>query len=744
MTSGQVIALASIRGPVALAEARSALQENSEGNIQRLLKTSPEAARAFQRLFGPVAFAAAKACVLSSGTKRFLVATRPEDVDDAVWNAIARLDEVGRFLSEDTPHDTEGYAREFAKVLRRFDVAKKISNAKDFESISGILSSYRERTELSSKQAVVKLPNGWKWIDLGDHCSELEQSQMGHCGYDNRGRLYSLRDSSGNPHVTLTMDDRHQVHQIRGKGNATPDRKYWSMIKRFIDHFDADLAVSKPALGNAEADDMWARPDGVSVELDRFLYDEPESTSESRLCEVGRQNSTAMVVVSGVPGRNVCALVRSLARDRSRLIVVCQGRALSPGSFERMLRASTPDCEKRIRVVEADGDLVDMISSAERNKHYSPRHALEVFCDSSLASGFAHASTEPGLDFDPGFVSVRPINVPVDDAAAISKAVRSNDQAAEHRVLDPHLFSSSDGMAEYRDALLGGDSPIARESVSIANLVIREFLSDIAPSRELAIARLRDLLAAEVDDIDGLTYLGSGRNGSAYRSPDGFILKVTTDPIEAYSAGRLSGIDTEHLGRVYAVRSLGEGVWLLEQEDLGRLPKELCVEFDLAIEALSGIGALDCLNEGRVIEAIEIMREGLDDEVVRFVADTLRRFGVIEMCREMRLMGLMGDFHSGNIMMRGSSPVLTDLGTPGDDPREGLRRSRNRIDEFGTGTPGSGASGPAAMRGSNSSSWSNGRGALKSPANHVPEDENADEEDYALDWGPGRVSGASF
>jgi len=64
--------------------------------------------------------------------------------------------------------------------------------------------------------------------------------------------------------------------------------------------------------------------------------------------------------------------------------------------------------------------------------------------------------------------------------------------------------------------------------------------------------------------------------------------------------------------------------------------------------------------------------------------------------------------------------------------------------EFGTGAPGSGAAGPATMRGSNSSSWSNGRGALKAPQNHVPEDENERDADRALDWGPGRITGASI
>jgi hypothetical protein len=460
------------------------------------------------------------------------------------------------------------------------------------------------------------------------------------------------------------------------------------------------------------------------------------SLSEAEaILEVGQQNSTAMVVVpGGPPGRNVCALVRSLANGRSRLIVVAQSGGLAPGSYERMLRASLPDCEKRIRVIDADGSLVEMISAAERNHHYSPKQALEVFCDSRLAAGFRHDSTTLGLDFDPGLVSVRPISVPTDDVQAIERAVQGDDPVAQHRVLDPHLFSNPEGMAEYKSSLLGEG-------------LLREFLSDVDPDRDIAIQTLRDLLSAEVGDIEGLQYLGSGRNGSAYRHPDGFILKVTTDPVEACSAERLVGLTTDHLGRVYGIRPLTEGVWLIAQEDLGHLPHDLAEEFDLAMETLELLGALDHLNEGRALDALIAVADLAERPVSLFVAEVFRRFEIIEICREMRMLGLTGDFHSGNVMVRGSSPVLTDLGTPGDDPNsknEVLGGTGRRINEFGTGAPGSGASGPATMRGSNSSSWSNGRGALKSPANFVPEDENADESDYALDWGPGRVTGASY
>ncbi len=459
------------------------------------------------------------------------------------------------------------------------------------------------------------------------------------------------------------------------------------------------------------------------------------------LLEAGRQNSVAMAVVpGGPPGRNVCALVRSLSRDRSRLIVAARPGGLPPGSFERMLRASVPDCEKRVRVIDVDGSLVEMISSAARNRHYGGKQALEVFCDRQLASGYAHDSIDPGLAFDPGLVSIRPIQMPSDDSEAIIRAVRGQDRSAQHRVLDAHIFSSPAGLAEYADAL----GPIGSTNESF----LREFLSDISDSREGALAQLHALLSDEVD-VDGLEYLGSGRNGSAYRSPEGFVLKVTTDRNEVRAAERLLGKSPLHLGCVFDVQWLTSHVCLLTQEDLVRLPEELRGEFDLAMAAIEAFGGMDDLNRGDLFAVVRCLAGAGVDAIplAREVLDTMVRFGIPEMCAELTDLGLSGDFHSGNVMLRDGNPVLMDLGTPGEDTHLGTEACRDigrRIDEFGSGAPGSGAAGPATMRGSNSSSWSNGRGALKSPTNYVPEDENADESDYALDWGPGRVSGASF
>jgi hypothetical protein len=202
--------------------------------------------------------------------------------------------------------------------------------------------------------------------------------------------------------------------------------------------------------------------------------------------------------------------------------------------------------------------------------------------------------------------------------------------------------------------------------------VMREFLTDIAPSREIAIRVLHDLLASKLSsdglDIGDYEYLGSGRNGSAYRG-DGLVLKVTTDPNEAASGMRLIGRPCLAIHLVHGVTELSEGVWLLEQEgDLEKLPQEYSEEFDLAIEMIEAVGGSQSLREGDWDGVLECLRECTEPEAIPDVLEVAERFGIPLMCAEVRALGLSADFHSGNIMLREGVPVLTDLGTPGDAP----------------------------------------------------------------------------
>lgn len=665
------------------------------------------------------------------------------------------------------------------------------------------------------------------------------------------GVIYNGTDAG---EMNLSWDEERQVYQItyaelfglpKGAGigssvyRAVRDyigKKHQSTVasdfRRTADAERVWKGLVSAGLAKRKVMDINGVPaaSNTGSELDYYVME----AYTSKLKEA-REYSTAMVVVPGIaPGKNICKFIRDICADRSKLIVVAQPGDLDPGSFETLLRASMPDVEKKLRIMDSGDSLADAISSAERNRHYRPSQALDVFCNQEVASAFDQEIRHGSLKFDPTIISVHPQNVPSDDPNDIKSAIKSNDIDAMNRVLDPHVFSNQDSIANYSNELnekftgfegqtfsnslfgpqysvpaiakwMQQHSPLRsvrvdqiidgphnesdwEDRVEMADTIYpillahdenglhvidgyhrleklrrqgkklikarvidmselentgskinediqREFLSSIAPSRELAIRTLHNILGGELVqfgvDLDDLEYIGSGRNGSAYRTKDGMILKITTDPAEVKSAKKLVGLEPEHLGNIYEVSDLDENIWLIVQEDLDKLPEEFHEEFNMAMEIIDAVGAKESLRNGDARAVVAMLASCEVQSLAEMAVEVMRQFKVGGMCRELTDLGLCGDFHAGNIMLRDGEPVLTDLGTPGVD--KGFANTRRRVNEFGTGAPGSGANGPPQMRGSNSSSWSSGRAALKAPQQNVPEDENATERDFALD-----------
>ena len=702
-----IISLAASKGSTSLMEVQVVL-ENSIRNMVNILKVSPTAAQYFQNHFGANAFAAAKACnIIRQGTK--FKTDDVEQIEYWAWDAIQWMDSEAGFLEGLESWPPGAAIPALVGFLNYKDFAKKVTTSVNSrEDLDNLLKLYNDQVTVQKAPVLVTMEAGWRWIAMGQHCSEIERKQMGHCGMDNRGEIVSLRDPNSNPHVTMTYEERPGrsgiIHQMRGKGNDIPDKKYWPRIKRFMTTLHCDLAYDA---------------DGVSPELKVYLEGQPDDIRES-----GRENSTAMLVLPAkIPGKNVSRLVRQLANGHSRLIVAAHGRELPPGKFELMLRASLPDCEKKLRIIDGMERLSEIISSAERNKHYRPSQALEVFCDEQMAMEFRHDVSSGRLDFDPSVIMLRPTEIPLDDQDDIRRSVRADDEASLHRVLDPHLFSNHGALVDFKNAVL-------QEGV------LKEFLSDICSDRDQAIAILDAVLREELPELySNLIYLGSGRNGSAYKASEGFVIKVTTDPIEAKAGLTLAGCEPTSLGKVYAVTQVDGMIWILFQEDLQPLPDHLRERFDMAVGVLDRLGALDALNKGDLQEAIRMLAAGGARNIrdVTHCLDVLKQFNVPSMCYELVDLGLTADFHSGNLMLRDGVPVLIDLGTPGDDPGE--------LCEFGAAPPGIGSGSPAQMRSSNSSGWSSGRGVILKPERFVPDE---DEEELEFDRGVEHISGIKF
>lgn len=486
--------------------------------------------------------------------------------------------------------------------------------------------------------------------------------------------------------------------------------------------------------------------------------------------EEQRENSTAMIIMPGTPpGRNVCAFIRKFAADRSKLIIVAQGSDLIPGSFERMLRASMPDVEKKLRVMDSGGpSLADSLNMAERNRHYRPSQALQVFCSSEQAPGFTQEIRDGGLKFDPTVITVQPTQIPKDSADDIRRAVESGDNAAMHRVLDPHVFSDQNAIHDYSQALL-------HES-RLVDEVLHEFLRDIASSKQRGAERLarianqnQELLRKRGIDIDGAEWLGRGNNGIAFKLRDNRVLKLTTDDAEAHVASFIKGKKFKHVFTIYDVwafpgtfsrdsKSPAHHVYgLVTEADLEKPDQHEQDQFDWMVETLEQYAEVADVNLEDDLRAVlqAMMSSGLAPENKRQLLQYVKDFDLPGMMADMKRIGAMADLHSGNFMRRPDGTfVIIDIGTGGEDQETSkppFIEGQNifdivvptldgiRLNEFGSGSPGSGMSGTPQTRGSNSSAWASGRLALTDPRNHVPEDEEEDsEESNTIGWGAGR------
>ncbi len=94
-------------------------------------------------------------------------------------------------------------------------------------------------------KTVMEFPGGYRMVDLiGKTALEKEGSLMGHCVggqtywdmvKSGEGKIYSLRDSNNQPHVTIEVkNSNNSTEQIKGVGNQAPSRRYWPMLRDFF------------------------------------------------------------------------------------------------------------------------------------------------------------------------------------------------------------------------------------------------------------------------------------------------------------------------------------------------------------------------------------------------------------------------------------------------------------------------------------------------------------------------------
>jgi hypothetical protein len=99
--------------------------------------------------------------------------------------------------------------------------------------------------EYNTKNVILKLTNGYTWVEVPAEDLKTEGSNMGHCvggsdyvsGVKNGStKILSLRDASNKPHVTIELNRKGSVIQVQGKENKEPITKYHIFIEQLWNH----------------------------------------------------------------------------------------------------------------------------------------------------------------------------------------------------------------------------------------------------------------------------------------------------------------------------------------------------------------------------------------------------------------------------------------------------------------------------------------------------------------------------
>jgi len=195
------------------------------GNIVRMLGFAEPVAKQFTEMNPRADFALAKSFLL------WLEATYPgepvekKDVQRLAYSFVQWKREIGTELAE--------------LLKTKPALEKKINIAKTHEEVLDVLSSASPDEDVIP---LIDVGEGWKWVQLTDRHHSKEARLMQHCATDGRGDLVSLRDPSGNPHVTMTYNkEKNTVFQIKGKQNTVPTSDYHDAIIAFFSQTKSDI-----------------------------------------------------------------------------------------------------------------------------------------------------------------------------------------------------------------------------------------------------------------------------------------------------------------------------------------------------------------------------------------------------------------------------------------------------------------------------------------------------------------------
>lgn len=207
------------------------IREDSRGNIMKQLKLSPEVADSFNSKAGKFAFTLASIYVADMNSSSHKMDQNDIGSTSYLWEP------------------SFGPGKDILKMLQKYPHLEKSIRGKTsdvaVDTLSAVVSKKSGNLE---PRADMKFPDGYFWVKLNPEECPIEGGLMQHCGSDEKGDMYSLRDKNGAPHVTLTYNNSdNRIYQVKGKQNDSPEKKYWKYVGKFVEKYKADPSESEDA-----------------------------------------------------------------------------------------------------------------------------------------------------------------------------------------------------------------------------------------------------------------------------------------------------------------------------------------------------------------------------------------------------------------------------------------------------------------------------------------------------------------